>query len=173
MGCEAFCKPAVDVEAESYRAGTVARVSKRSATGIEPTTPFDNTLTLPAAPGPWISPWVTRSPTRYQTSVPTSLSRTFSAKAFGGATGACVFTAFFVLEEARFVAAFFGFVMGAEIFFRGFVGGLFLVFFGFLDAAVRELGFFRLFAFFLVAMIALSPPGSLAERCMSHKGGRR
>lgn len=111
-------------------------------------------MTWPAAPGPRITPWLNTSPTRYQTSVAGSRSRIFSAKVFGGGTAVGVFAAFVFLGAARFLAAFFGLFFGAAVFFAvALVGTLFLLFFGLLEAAVRELGFFRFFAFFfLVAM---------------------
>jgi hypothetical protein len=100
-----------------------------------------------------------------QTPVPASQSRTFSAKVFGGGTTACVFAVFFLFGTARFLAAFFGFLFGADTFFAGFVGALFLLFFGFFDAAVRELGFFPFFAFFF--WVTIIRTGSLADRCLN------
>src|ERR1019366_7375681 len=93
------------------------------------------------------------------TSVFALAPRSFSAKVFGGGI-AGVFAAFFVFGAARFLAAFFGLLFGAGIFFVGFVGAFLLLFFGFLDAAVRELSFF-VFFFILVAMITVSAPSSV------------
>ena len=95
-------------------------------------------MALPAAPWPSITPWLKTPPTRYQTSVLGSRSRTFSAKVFNGAAAA-------LFGAACFLAAFFGFLPGADIFFAGFVAALFV---GFVDAVVRDLDFFFAFVFF-------------------------
>jgi hypothetical protein len=68
---------------------------------------------------------------------------------------ACGIAACLLFGAARFLAAFFGFLFGAGTFFPGFVGALFLRFFGFFDATVRALGFFRFVAFFFDAMFDL------------------
>src|ERR1019366_6271974 len=109
-----------------YRAAAAAWVSKRSTAGTPLTTAFDTTMALPAAPWPSITPWLKTPPTRYQTSVLGSRSRTFSAKVFNGAAAA-------LFGAACFLAAFFGFLPGADIFLAGFVAALFV---GFVDAVV-------------------------------------